>query len=204
MMEYTKNSMAGETTRKFIKDLVYDDILMAENGVPDISKILKKLKKFEKDIKKSVLSGGDEYIKTANIKTEDAYDDPMSQGTYKAAYVWNNLYPDTKIELPGIARIVKVNLGKPKDFAQLSVTDPDIFEKLMNLFNNNKRIEKSGINSIAIPLDEPFPKWIIPYINLDEIIGNNIKLVLSILNCLGVKTIYRTKSNQFFSNVISI
>ena len=203
-MEYTKNSMAGKTTREFIKNLVYNDILMAEDGKPDIAKILKKLKKFERKIKDSVISGGDEYLKTANIKTEDAYDDPMSIGTYKAAYVWNYLYPDREIELPGIARILKVNLGKPKDFAQLSVSHPDIFEKLMELFNNNKRIAKSGISNIAIPLDEELPKWIIPYINLDEIIGNNIKLILSILNCLGCKTVYKTKSTQFFSNIIKL
>lgn len=203
-MEYTKNSMAGESTREFIKKLVYKDILLPEGGVPDVAKILKKLKKFENKIKKSVIEGGDEYLKTANIKTEDAYDDPMSIGNYKAAYVWNTLYPDKQIELPGIAKIVKVNLSKPKDFAQLSVTEPEIFEKLMYLFNNNKRIAKSGINNIAIPLDVEFPKWIIPFINMDEIIGNNVRLILSILNCLGVKTVYKTKSTQFFSNVIKL
>ena len=196
--------MAGESTREFIKKLVYNDILMAKDFKPDVSKLLKKLKKFEDSIKESVLNGGDEYLKTANIKTEDAYADPMSIGTYKAAYVWNYLYQDKQIELPGIARIVKVNLAKPKDFASLSVTNPDIFEKLMTLFNENKRIEKSGISNIAIPLDEEFPEWILPYINLDEILSNNCKLLYSVLNCLGIKTIYKTKSTQFFSNIIKL
>ena len=195
--------MAGESTRKFIEKLVYNDILMS-GGKPNISKILKKVKKFEDDIRESVLAGKDEYIKTANIKTEDAYDDPMSIGTYKAAYVWNYLYPDKLIELPGIARVVKVNLAKPKDFASMSVTHPKIFAKLMDLFNNNDRIAKSGITNIAIPVDEEFPEWILPYINLDEILGNNCKLMYSILNCLGIKTIYKTKSNQFFSNIIKL
>lgn len=203
-MEYTKNSMAGESTRKFIKKLVYEDILMADNGAPNISKILKKLKKFENHIKKSVLAGSDEYLKTANIKTEDAYADPMSTGPYKAAYVWNYLYPDKQIELPGIARLVKVNMAKKKDFAQLSVSNPEIFEKLSELFDTNERISKSGISNIAIPLDEEFPKWLVPYINLDEIISNNLKLIYSILNCLGIKTIYKTKSTEFFSNVVRL
>lgn len=203
-MEYTKNSMAGESTRKFIKDLVYKDILLAKDNKPNFSKILKKLTKFEKSIEKSILSGGDEYLKTANVKTEDAYADPMSIGSYKATYVWNYLYPDNQIELPGIAKILKVNLLKPKDFAQLSVSDPEIFARLMELFNNNERIAKSGITNIAIPLDDKPPKWITPYINLDEIISNNVKLVYSILNCLGIKTIYKTKSTQFFSNIIKL
>ena len=199
-----KPSMAGETTREFIKKLVYNDILLAKNQVPNISKILDKLEKFEKDIEKSVLAGEDKYIKTANIKSEDAYSDAMSIGPYKAAFVWNYLYPDKAIDLPGRAYIIKVNLAKPKDFAKLSVEDPIIFSKLMWLFENNERIKKSGITNIALPIDEPMPKWLKPYINLDEIKNNNLKLLLQVLNCLGVKTIYRTKSSQFFSNIIEI
>lgn len=203
-MEYRKNSMAGASTRKFIEKLVYEDILMAKKCNPDISKILRKLKNFEDSIKESVVSGGDEYIKTANIKTEDAYADPMSIGSYKAAYVWNNLYPDKKIELPGVARILKVSLKKPKDFAAMSAACPITFARLMTLFNENDRIAKSGISNIAIPLDENIPEELVPYINLDEILSNNCKLIYSILNCLGVKTIYKTKSSQFFSNIIRL
>lgn len=203
-MEYMKKSMAGETTRNFIKDLVFKDILLAKDHTPNIPKILKKLRKFEKNITDSVINGDDEYLKTSNVKTEDAYSDPLSIGPYKAVYVWNYLYPDNKIELPGIAKLLKVNLGKPKDFAQLSVTDPVMFEKLMELFNTNERIAKSGITTIAIPIDDKPPKWIIPYINLNEIVANNEKLLLSILNTLDIKTIYRTKGTQFFSNIIDL
>lgn len=204
MMEYMKPSMAGETTREYIKKLVFNDILLAKNQVPNVSDILDKLDKFEKDIERSVLAGEDRYIKTANIKSADAYKEAMSIGPYKAAYVWNYLYPDKEIELPGRAYIIKVNLIKPKDFAKLSVDNPEMFAKLMTLFENNEFIKRSGITNIALPIDEPMPKWLKPYINLDEIKANNLKLLLQVLNCLGVKTIYRTKSSQFFSNIIEI
>ena len=203
-MEYMKPSMAGETTRDYIKKLVFNDILLAKNQVPNVSDILDKLDKFEKDIERSVLAGEDRYIKTANIKSADAYKEAMSIGPYKAAYVWNYLYPDKEIELPGRAYIIKVNLIKPKDFAKLSVDNPEMFAKLMTLFENNEFIKRSGITNIALPIDEPMPKWLKPYINLDEIKANNLKLLLQVLNCLGVKTIYRTKSSQFFSNIIEI
>lgn len=203
-MEYMKKSMAGDNTRNFIENLIYNDILLAKDKKPDIRKILKKLQKFEDSIVSSVLRGDDEFIKTANIKTEDEYADPMSIGSYKAAFVWNSLYPDKPLALPGIGRILKVNLSKPKDFSQLSVTNPKIFERLMNLFENNERIKKSGINNIAIPLDEKIPKWIKPYINVDEIIENNTKLILQVLNSLGCKSIYRSSNNQYFSNIIDL
>lgn len=203
-LEFRKPSMAGVYTREFIDKIVQKDILLAKNQTPDIAKILSKLSKFEKDIEKSVLNGEDKYIKTANIKSADAYKDPMSIGSYKAAYVWNTLYPDKQIELPGIASLIKVNLSKPKDFAKLSVDDPEMFAKLMNLFETNERIKKSGITTIALPIDEKMPDWLKPYINLDEIKCSNLKLLLPILNCLEVKTIYRTKSSQFFSNIIEL
>lgn len=202
-MEYLKPSVAGKSTRDFILNLVKKDILLAKDQTPDIGKILNKLDKFEEDIEKSVLNGEDKYIKTANIKSEDAYANPLSIGPFKAAYVWNHLYPDKEIELPGLAYLLKVNLEKPKDFAKLSVDEPLIFSKLMELFKD-ERIAKSGIKNIALPIDEPMPKWLKPYINLDEIKANNIKLLLQVLNCLGVKTIYRTKSSQFYSNIIEL
>ena len=204
LMEYLKPSMSGKYTRDFIKKLVQKDILLAKNQTPNISEILGKLEKFEKDIEKSVLSGEDKYIKTANIKSADAYDEPMRIGSYKASFVWNHLYPDKQIELPGRAYLIKVNMNKPKDFAKLSVDNPIIFARLMDLFENNEHIKKSGITTIALPIDEKMPDWLKPYINLDEIKGNNVKLLLQVLNCLGVKTIYRTKSSQFFSNIIEL
>lgn len=201
-MDYMKPSAAGEKTRKFIQKFVYEDILTAKKI--NMSKILKKLRAFEKEIEESVLSGKDDYIKTANIKSEDAYADPLSIGPFKAAYVWNYLNPDNKIELPGIAKILKLKISKLKDIAQMSVDYPDIYARFKKMFTENDRIAKSGITSIAIPLDEAPPDWILPYINLEEIISNNTDLLLPILNSLGIKVIYRNKSSQFFSNIIDI
>ena len=203
-MDYVKRSAAGDSTREFIKNLVYDDILMAKNNSPDFYHILKKLNKFEKDIEQSVIRGEDKYIKNVNVKSEDAYDDPMSIGPYKAVFVWNYLYPNMKIDLPGSAKIIKVNLTKLKDFSKLSIDNPSIYGKLKKLFESNDRIMKSGITSIALPIDESVPDWMVPYINLDEIVSNNTDLLLPILNNLGMKAVYKTKSSQFYSNIINI
>lgn len=202
-MEYTKPSLAGSSTRSIIKDLIYNNILMVD-GPLDVSLISNKVIEFEENIKQSVLSGNLEYLKTAKLKTEDAYDDPMSIGSYKAAYAWNNLFPDNQIELPGIGYLVPVKLDKPKNFAQLSVADPELFKRLMNLFETNDRIAKSGITQLAIPLDEKVPKSLEPYIDLNSIICKNISLLLPVLNCIGFKTTNKTKSNSFFTNIIEL
>ena len=198
-----KPAYAGEETRNFIKKCIFEDILTCE-GPPDNVKILRKLIDFEDSITSSILKGESKYLKTANIKTADAYSDPMGTGQYKAVYVWNYLFPDKEIELPGIAYLIPINLHKPKDFAQLSVSDPELFEKLMDLFQNNERIKTSGIKNIAIPLDERLPKSLEPYINFDDIVSKNLSLIISVLNCIGIKTVHRTKDSMFFSNIIEI
>ena len=73
--------MAGKQTRDYIKNLVFNDILLARDMKPDISVIINKLRAFEKSIKKSIMDGEYTYFKTANIKTGDAYDSPLTIGT---------------------------------------------------------------------------------------------------------------------------
>lgn len=216
-MEYTKASMAGKQTRDYIKNLVFNDILLARDMKPDISVIINKLRAFEKSIKKSIMDGEYTYFKTANIKTGDAYDSPLTIGTYKAAYVWNYLCPDNEIELPGVAYIAKVDIKKVKDVAHLSTTFPVIYQRFQDLFNldvqvvdrktGEKRVKKfgdAGITNIAIPLDCKVPEWLKPLIDTTEIIENNTRLILSNLNALGVKTVYKTKGSQFVSNIVEV
>lgn len=201
-MDFMKVSKASHDTTKFFTKLVYEDVLCAKEL--DISKILSKLSNFEEKITKSIMNGEFDYLSVVNVKTEDNYKDPLGTGSYKGVWVWNQLYPDRQIELPSYVYLVKVNMQKLKDVSELAIDKPDMFERLMDLFTNNDRIKKSGIKNIAIPVDGKIPKWLKPYINTDEVVMNNIGLILPVLEPLGIPTINRTKSNQFFSNIIQL
>lgn len=202
-MEFRKPSLAGPYARKFAEELLYKDIIMADDWKPNFPKIINDINQFSKDIEKSVYNGEGRYIKSVKVKPEDAYDDPMKIGSYKAAYVWNTLFPDKKIELPGIANMVKIDISKPKDFAHLSVSNPEAFEKLTELFKN-ERILKSGITNIALPLDEKMPEWVKEFINIDEIITNNTKLITPALGCIGMRSQYKYTGTSYISNIIDI
>ena len=202
-MEYLKPANAGPRTRDFIKNLVYDDILVAE-GAPDKVKILRKLSAFEKEIRDSIMSGDPTHLKTAKIKTADAYADAMTIGPYKATYVWNHLFPDNKIEIPGVCHLIPVKLRKPQDFSGLSVTDPDLFNRLLYLFKQNKYIANGGITNIAIPLDTMVPDSLKPYIDMSDILSKTFSLLRPILTAIGIKSINKTKSAMYYSNFVDI
>lgn len=201
-MEWSKPSYSSEHARKFNHDLAFDNILSDEQLKP--STVLRKLANFESGIEQSLMSGNFELLKVNKVKTADGYSDAMGFGAYKAAYVWNKLNPDHKIELPGREYILKVNMKKQKDIAELSVKNPVMFERLTALFQED-RIKKSGITSIGLPVDiDTIPEWLRPYIAIEELITANTNLSLPMLKSLGISTVYKTQSNMFFSNIIDI
>lgn len=202
-MEYLKKSYASDTATAFISDLVYNDILYPKDGL-NLPKIQGKIAKFEKDIKDSIQNSEFKFLKIAKAKTEDAYADPWGEGPWKAMIVWNMLYPDKQIELPGRAYMLKVNLDKPSKFSDLSVTDPEIFHRLMEIYASEERIKKSGITAIGIPVGEEIPMWLRRYVDIDSVIMSNIKLLTPIMTALGVETIYKTSDGGYTSNIIQL
>lgn len=204
-MDFKKPSYASKETRDTIEKMLYNEIL-CKNGNIDISRILKTMSKFEKRIEKSIYKSEFTYLKTANVKTEDAYTDPLSTGSYKAVYTWNYIHPDMTIELPSTVYLLKLNITKEQDIIKLKSTYPEIYDKLcylLALYNKGKATS-SGIKNIAIPKDSIIPDWVLPYINMDEIKSNNTKLAFPILNSLGIKTIHKVASVPYYSNIIRL
>jgi hypothetical protein len=200
-LDFNKPSYASPYARDFNTSLVFDTIFNPD-GV-DVSKVINRVAEFEDEIHDSILSGEFRFVKVNKIKKGEDYADASRIGQYKAAYVWNKLYPDKEIEFPGRAYILKAKLDKKTRFADLSATNPEMFKRLSDLFDNDKMV-KTGITSIAIPLDCEVPEWLKAYINLDDIIVSNIKLSFPVMTSLGIKTVFRSKSSQFFSNIVSI
>ena len=77
-------------------------------------------------------------------------------------------------------------------------SNPDLYEKIMGVLEKSEY--KNGISSIAIHYDDPIPEWIKPFINVQEILQDNLKSFP--LESIGINKI----SNQYVttSNIISI
>ena len=143
------------------------------------------------------------------VKELEAYADPLTNMGVMAVLAWNCCYPNQDIQLPDIIDIVKVKMNTEDDIEDLKNIEPEIYNNIMDgIFNNsNERIRKKGIYVIAIPRNvEKIPKWILNYIDYDEVVNGNISKFHPILKSLNMNLI-QTESKAgktYMSNIIAI
>jgi DNA polymerase elongation subunit (family B) len=197
--DFKKISAGPKFIREGIEDTLFKHIVTDDISIPEA---LREFMKMEEKLRESLLSGDKEFLTEAKVKQIDSYKDPMSTGTFKGTYIWNSLYPDKEITLPNSIHLVKIDIKSSKDIADLALTDREMFEKISDLLKEPKM--KTGISQIAIPLDEEVPKWIIQKMDIEVMVNKSMGLVTPILEEIGVRPIYKKKSDQYLSNIVSI
>ena len=190
----TKSTLNKET-RKRLKEILYEDILNADTI--DQIRVLKSLAKFEKDIYNSLASGEKEYYKPSRIKSIHSYADPMRIQGIKASIVYNELRSKDMepIDLSQINSIdvVKVIIND-KTIESQKDKNPELYDKLKNLLSKDDF--KKGITSLAIPINEKVPDWVLDFIDYNTIISDNIIFPIA---SLGVH-----EGNCNYTNIIRI
>lgn len=195
-------STASEETSKFIYDKVLmEQLLMPKSGIPSLKDTYKTIYKFQKKITEEIAKGKIGYLKRSiKVKSADGYANPLRIGAFKAVYVWNKIVPDKdRIDLPATVTIVKVKLKTLQDVAPLAQW-PEIYDRVAWLFENDPEIgdyldddgnkkKGKGINTIAIPetFDE-VPEWILPIIDVETLVADNMKLFVQLYSSLGLST----------------
>lgn len=190
-------STLNKETRRRLKEILYEDILNSDTV--DQIQVLKSLGKFEKDIYDSLASGNKEYYIPKRIKSIHSYSDPTRIQGIMAAEVYNRLRTSDMepIDLEQINSIdvVKVNITE-KNIESQKEKNPEIYNKLVNLFKDPLFSNKKSITSIAIPINEKVPDWLLDFIDYNTIINNNIVFPIESLG------IYEGKSN--YTNIVKI
>lgn len=196
MEAFAKSTIADETKNK-LKRILYEDIL--NTPVIDQVRIIQDIAIVEKEIFTSIQNGEKRYYKPAKIKSATAYDNPMIIQGVKAAMAYNELHEPGTEAIDLTARnsvdIIKVEIT-PKNIAQIQEDHPHVYEKAMNLMQNNKFF-KSGIDAISLPLNEPVPDWVLPFVRYAEIINDNVGKFP--LESLGL---YRGNPNNNSTNIV--
>ena len=192
------SASVGEYMKNIIKEDIMGDKINFRN-------IIYKLNLLSENIKQSLLSGFSEWTKPVAVKSKEHYKNPLNIMGYKAVIVWNLLQESDPILLPDNVKIIKIKLSKKKDL-ELIKDYPVMYEKIKEkIFDNEEEKISHGITSIAIPQTyEKIPEWIIPLIDIDSIVEDNIKSFFPVLESLGLEIINTRATNTMYSNIIKI
>lgn len=206
-------STASKSTSNFIYDeLLMKQLLQPEDNKIRLSRIMKRIEKFKKQMITDIKDGDMGYLKRSiRVKSEDAYSAPLSNGSYKAVYIWNKIMPDKyRINLPATVTLVKVNLLKKSDAAKLEKW-PEIYQKVIDLFDHDPEVggkKPKGIKAIALPDDmDEVPDWVLAVIDVDTLCGDNMKLLTQLYRPLGmVKGNIRHNGNTitYYTNIVRL
>lgn len=172
-MDAFVKSSTNAAIRERLKKILYDDILNTENI--DQIKILKDIAAIEKEIFDSINSGQKIFFKPVKVKSLSSYENPMRIQGIVASYVYNALHePGTEaldMSIRNSVDIIKVDMTT-KNIGKIQASHPYVYEKALELFKTKEFA--SGIDAVALPLNEPVPKWVLPFIRYEVIINDNI------------------------------
>lgn len=191
--------LAKDYFMKLTREILYSDPISG-------SMVLKRVKEFARYIESSLLAGEKKFLNPLSVKEPEAYDKPFSNQGIRGVYVWNLIYPDKEISLPDKLTIVKVKLDKKDQIDILAKRFPDIYHKLVKGVYDNPSCSfgPKGISVVAIPSQvDTVPEWIIPFIDKDKIINDNISKFHMIMESLGIKLMDTRANNPHVTNVVT-
>lgn len=172
MEAFIKSSVA-EATRNKLKKILYEDILNSEDI--DQVRVIKDLSILEKEIYDTIRSGKKDYYKPVKVKSQSAYENPMRIQGIKASVAYNALHePGTEaidLTIRNSLDIIKTEINH-RTVEKIRDEYPDVYNKVLELLK--LEAYKDGIDSIALPINEPVPGWVKPFIRYAEIINDNL------------------------------
>jgi hypothetical protein len=196
-----KKSNVNRKTGEYLEGILKNDILLAEKI--DIPVILGKLEGFERSIKKSFERGEPTFCYPMKSNEPSSYKSPYTQGGVRSVIAWNAVYPDDPIILPTQFNVVKLRISRLEDMAGLYETNKDIYQALKKEVFDNENLSHYGLKVMAIPKSRSrIPEWMIPYIDYETIVKDNLANFIPILNSIGIRPL-KIRDDLFFSNIVN-
>lgn len=173
-MDAFVKSSTNAAIQEELKKVLYEDILNSETIDP--VQVMRDIAKIEKEIFDSINSGEKRFYKPVKVKSISAYDNPMRIQGISASYAYNALHePGTEaldLNSRNYIDVIKVDITM-KNIDRIRDTYPNVYERAVELMKTKEYA--SGIGSIAVPPNEPVPKWVLPFVEFQEIINDNVK-----------------------------
>lgn len=202
-----RKSVTKSYVRDFYTKLCTEEILSPDTI--DMRKILHMIDLLKKEVVRSMEAGESMYFKQANVNPPEHYADPMRISGIKGVMLWNALCPEYAIELPSDVDIIPIrSLSSKKGKEYFSERYPALYERLeREIFNNrNPKIQEMTLNVIAKPKNNniPMPDWLLDVMDTGKIVNSTIKLIIPIMESLGMKIQKPTKNKQYLTNIVDL
>lgn len=189
----------------------------------DVPKVFNKYLEFHEIIRQNITSGDTTYLLPGKVNEIESYAFPLRQLTVRGSLLWNSIYEDKVIVYPDKINYMKLSI-KTLDKSEYPYTAicrildnmdniKDNFrehlkEKIYEQCYSTDELAHYGMNVICFPKSiTKVPNWIIPFINVDQMVETNLKPGYKILNSLNSKILsYQVGDDkgEKLSNIVTI
>lgn len=194
-----------------IRDIIEYDILRTKHI--DIVKIIKKKQAIEDKIENDIKNGIMIYGEYAKYKNPEQYKNIFQTPIPRAAYIWDELYPEHKLQGGTGMYMFKTTLVTLKDFDKIQ--DEEMRRKCKDVIFNaygtrrdesvTTELSKFGLKLFAV--NEEYgriPEWIIPFIDISDIKTKQMRTLTSLSPSLGLNIgSIRNSTQNAQTNLIS-
>lgn len=185
----TGRSLGGSALNSYVSEaldkLIEEKVLKADHYDP--LEILRGVNKIRNHIYEAILNGDKTFGTYARYNGIAHIKDPDRSTAARASIVWNLIYPEDQI-VPG---------DPIYEFSTSLLTEKDL-DKIPDKYNNIKETLREklfrntvlgmdfgrfGLKTFAMPADgdhQKIPEWIIPFINIEEMIEKHIQPIIAL------------------------
>jgi hypothetical protein len=141
-----------------------------------------------------------------------AYAMPYRMEVVRGTLVWNHVTPDVVIRPMDYVNMFKLSTETEEDFDRvfedsyekglLDEIDVEKLRAIREYVFGTEELKHYGFTRICIPKTvEEIPGWVKPFIDTEEVISNNVRAALLLLETLGI-VCFEVKGKDRFSNII--
>jgi hypothetical protein len=203
-----KKTKTNVFTREYFQKVLKDDILNAVKINP--YEVLGKFSSYQAKIKDSLMDAEITFTSPLKYSGFDYYKNAWQMEVVRGVLLWNDTYPDDSIKAMDNVNMIKLKAFTPQEFNyilkkyEFDEIEISILENIRELVFQNEKIVHFGFDRICMPKTiNKIPKWVLPFINVDEIIMHNSRDALILLESLGLKVV-EARGTTKYTNIIKI
>jgi hypothetical protein len=219
------SSTSNPQVKDAIMRIIEHQILKSETINP--ASVLRSVKQIEQDIitrtmqgditfgKRGRYSGPHGYktvkrkIKKENEKNKNEVPGIYTSSVGRSCYIWNLLYPASKINVGDYAYIFDTTLESLYDLEKMKIKFPHEYDEIKRIIFENANepyLARYGLRSIAIPMTDTvhsIPPWIIDFIDYENLTNKHLQPIISLLPSIGIHKSRISSTKSTYSPLIS-